>query len=175
MIRERLYGRPLASVAWRLAVAPVLPLFLARSWRSLADASAEQWPEIVLDNLSAISVFSVTLGVFTLVVGLPLYALYRRMSWASPLLFMLGAAAIANSTALLALLPRPPGSSFSYSTRDCQAVVNNVRTACGWDLFFSALWHTAAWGALAGLIFWALLLVGRPATATPEAQAAEGD
>jgi hypothetical protein len=106
------------------------------------------------------------LGVFTIASGYPLYVAYRRLKWASPPAYALGGAIF---PVLFYLLPEllPTSGRFTFSTAYCDAIIDNVRTPCGWDLFYQDLAMNAVYGALAGLIFWALLW-RRPIHVSPE-------
>jgi hypothetical protein len=146
------------SIAWRLIVAPwpvTWLLFIPNQIR-LTDTL-----------LSFVAAFSTSmflnawLSVIALVAGLPLYLFYRRLGWSSWWLYALGAALIGTLIlALFALLPSATVTSYSYfsnATGSCDAIVDGVRTACGWMSVFVTMGFVAVFGAASGVAFWALL------------------
>lgn len=146
------------SIAWRLAVAPWPAMWLLTFQH---DVRSGDVAAAVLSTLTKTLFANMWLSAIALVVGLPLYILYRRLNWSAWWSYALGAALIGLSTASLVLLQSPaPGgsfSSFSNASGSCDAVVDGVRTNCGWAAVVEALGFTAVFAAVSGLVFWALL------------------
>jgi uncharacterized membrane protein len=148
----------LGSVSWRLALAPIPSLLLFAGLSDLPSTPAADWGDLFWRVLMAAIFMGWIVALLAVAIGLPLYLAYRRLNVTSPILYAVGAASVA---ALLyawpTFLPSSPTSTFSFSTRDCRVVIDNVRTACGWDMFYDSLWWNVGYGALAGLVFWLLL------------------
>jgi hypothetical protein len=141
-----------------LALAPQLSLWLAAGLIGLADVPVERWLAFVVQTIIKCLAFGALLGLFTIAIGLPLYLVHRRLGWRCFTAYGLGAAMIAVALYLLPeLAPRNETSGFSTAT--CKVVVSGIRTACGWEVFWRGLWLNALYGALAGLVFWLLLLM----------------
>jgi hypothetical protein len=86
--------------------------------------------------------------------GLPVYYLLRRFQIENVVITMISAAGIAAFFyAIPDLLPRG-NSSFSLYAEQCQIIVDDVRTECGWRIFWREFWINTIWGAFAGLVFW---------------------
>lgn len=158
--RHPLFRHGLTGVAWRLALAPWPSLLLAAGLIELPGRPLDQWATFVLYTVTKSLTFGVLLGFFTIVIGLPLYLLYRWLRWHRFIAYAAGAAALAAAIYVLPEL-RAPNESFGFSTATCEVIVSGVRTACGWDQFRESLWHNLAYGALAGAVFWTLLAAGR--------------
>jgi hypothetical protein len=117
-------------------------------------------------GLPVVAAWAVLLAVFTIVVGLPLYLLFRlfKVSW--PIFFVAMAASIATVIYILPEVLINRSSHFGFSTRDCQVFVQGVRTACGWQDFWRGMTVNAVGGAVSGLIFYWLLRRERTDTGT---------
>lgn len=158
MSRYGVFDRGVFAVARRLAIAPVGPLALWIVPPSLAVRPIEDWPASALSVLIPVVTLSLLVAIFAVALGLPLYYLFRRLNWTSPILFASGGALIpASIFVLTALLPNESSFSFTVGGEYCEAVVSGVRSACGWAAFYGGLGRLLAFGAAAGFVFWLLL------------------
>jgi hypothetical protein len=149
------------SVAWRLALATTLVAELYLFWTLLWHTG----PSGILDAVvsSAYASFLIAILVaLSLIAGLPLYLAFRSLRVRQPLFFALGAAFVA--AAIYAFPDALPHSgTFSYSGEGHRLVVDNERTAYGWQVFWRGLSVYAALGGISGLLFWGLLRWRPPA------------
>lgn len=74
------------------------------------------------------------LAIVTVLLGLPLYGVFKLCNIRSGVAFMVGAACIPVAIYVLPEL-LPHSGSFSFGTRDCKVIADNIRTACGWQMF----------------------------------------
>lgn len=117
----------------------------------------EQITEILTMLAIKSSLFVLFTGLVMLVVVWPIYVLFRalKIEYASVTVVLAGAIA-ATLYAWPEFLPTSENSNFSFSTRDCDTIVDNVRTACGWQIFWKGLTIYTITGAVGGLAFWRL-------------------
>ena len=148
-----LYQHKCGAVAWRMALAPQLPLFL---YGSNALIYVSEGPMDVIGWFVKTAMSGLFLALFTVVVGTPLYFFFRWAKVANPFWFALAAAAIPLAIYIMPEL-LPSSGGFSYSTRDCDVIIYSVRTACGWSMFWWDLITNGVGGFGAGLIFYGLL------------------
>jgi len=156
--RYSIFERSPFAVARRLAIAPLVPLSLWIVPTSLAARPIEEWPASIWSVVVPLVTLSLPVAIVTIALGLPLYYLFRRLSWTSPFLFALGGALIPASVfALTGLLPSESSASFSVGGEYCEAVVDGIRSGCGWAAFYRGLGQVFLLGAVAGFAFWLLL------------------
>jgi hypothetical protein len=145
---DELYDHKFWGVAWRLAVAPLPPFWCLNAIRLAYSGWDYTSMYLVLGLL-----WSLILAIVTVLLGLPLYGVFKRRNIRSGVAFAVGAACIPVAIYVLPeLLPRT--GSFSFGTRDCQVIADNIRTACGWQMFWQELAVNALGGSVAGLVFW---------------------
>jgi hypothetical protein len=102
----------------------------------------------------------VLLALFGVIVGLPLYLVFRALRLSRPLWFVLGASLVAITVyALPSVFPNNP--TVHYFAEGHNIIVRGERTPYGWLLFWRGVLTSAAAGALVDLVFW-LLLCWRP-------------
>jgi hypothetical protein len=146
------------SVAWRVLLANVPALilywiFVAPWVRTVAMAHVP----IPRDQLgSYIALVAAAASVAALVLGLPLYLLYRDRNWRTAWAFGLGGAAIPAAILLvIGFSPRGPGDGFGHAF--CVEVSDGFLTNCGFANLGINVAEAAMYGALSGLVFWLLL------------------
>lgn len=106
----------------------------------------------LIDVALAMSVFTVSLTVVGMIILVPVAAILRWLRFDRSWVFVLIYNALFLSPHLLPLV-LSRNESFGYSTRDCDAVVKGVTTACGWVLELQGMAFTAVIATLAGLVF----------------------
>jgi hypothetical protein len=89
-----------------------------------------------------------------MVFALPIFLILRKLNIENLFLTIgISAGIAAFFYALPDLLP-PGRSDTSIYAERCQMIIHNVRTACGWKIFWRDIWVNAIYGAVGGLIFW---------------------
>jgi hypothetical protein len=143
------------SVAWRLALATALVAELYLIGSLLWQTGLSGILDVVLKTVAASFLIAI-LVTLSLMVGLPLYVVFRFLRVTQPLFFALGAALIA---AAIYAFPDalPKSGTFSYFGEGHRLVINSERTEYGWRVFWRGLSTYAALGGISGLLFWSLL------------------
>lgn len=144
------------SVAWRLIVSPTVPILMLGLYLGIQGGTVS---DLIVAPVSPLS--AGPLPVFAaLIAGLPLYALYRKLGWQRWWLYCGGAALVAAAVAALFFL-QPPGqgswASYSSAKGKCDAIIDGIRTACGWRDALGVVGVFAGYGTASGLVFWGLL------------------
>lgn len=133
---------------WRLLAGFLLaPTLAAVVFNAFAEGSLRTLPLILIVGVAP----------WVLLVGLPLYLMLRCRFWPTPLKLALAGALVALTPWLL-LSVLAPNNSASFTSGDCLASVNGVRTACGWLLRVKFLGQVLLSGGFAGLIFWLVVI-----------------
>lgn len=135
---------PLAGIAYWL-------LYSLTRW--------SETPEILWSQLvPGASLASLGIYVAMLLAGVPAYLLLRRFKLVSSASVVAVGIAIPGILILLselwgAYIPES-GSAFSYFRENCQEIVDNVRTECGYWLQWRDRILALATGGICGLFFW---------------------
>lgn len=101
------------------------------------------------------------ISVIMLIFVMPVYAILKQWKIENAVVTVLAAGAIsaffyAAPTIVNLLGLRGSHSTFSYYREGCQIIFENVRTACGWMIFFRSLSVYTVTGLLSGAFFWRL-------------------
>ncbi|MCE7887886.1 MAG: hypothetical protein DYH13_10350 [Alphaproteobacteria bacterium PRO2] len=164
-------------------LAPVIPavLFIIVNFGRMRLSLFPRLPhEIVnhFENLAMLSIVVIFIAwAIILVFAMPLYFILKASGRLRPLYIISAAGFITIIPDLFMEIYRLgdiEDSSF-YSYGNCEAIIEGVRTVCGYRLFFQMLIEHAAYGCLAGYIFcglyfkkWALWKKAAPDLITPE-------
>lgn len=140
-------------------VAPIAPVFaytLFSFFPSIVEAPLIQFPYLAAFLLEALAV---AYGL-SLVAGVPALAVLKRQGRFDQYNTVSVAAAIAAGVPvaleLYRLTATEAGVKYSYTAEGCHAIVENVRTKCGYMLMLKEMIVLAIVGAAVGLVFWYL-------------------
>jgi hypothetical protein len=116
---------------------------------------------MIADVLLRSLIVGIWLTAICIVLGYPTYLVFRRLRWSAWWGYVAGAGLIGGAiSALILLQPPTPGQQFSYYSNaggSCDAVIDGVRTACGWESSLRSIAMVAAFAGACGLVFWMLL------------------
>jgi hypothetical protein len=125
---------------------------------------------VVVDRAVPLALLALFISVgHAVVLGLPLFLIFRSMGWISAISCIAGGAIVGVLPVGLLAWPFRPGNGTYSSFNGVVTVVNGIPTVAGWLSYLQFLAFLGAFGALAGLVFWlALKLGGYPITCAPE-------
>lgn len=146
-------------------IAPVLAYSLFSFFPSIVESPVVQFPYLSSFLFQALTVAYL----LTALVGAPaLTVLKQRDKFTQHNALMTGAviaAAVPVLLELYRLVSMDTEAEFSYIADGCQAILENVRTKCGYMLLLKEMIIYAAVGAAIAMVFWYLQ---RPADRTAE-------
>ena len=149
---------PNAFLPFILAPVPPAILFILVNfgdWKSgLFPKIFHEWVQHV-SQLSILALMIVLIAwALILFFAMPLYFIMKASGCLRPLYIILIAGTITIIPDLFLEFSRmDDDSTGSHFYHGCRAVINDVRTPCGWKLFFQMLSGHFAYGCLAGYIF----------------------
>lgn len=137
-------------------IAPVLAYALFSFFPSIIETPGIQFPHLATFLLQALSV---AYGL-TLVAAVPALGVLKRRGKFNQSNTLITGAAIAAAVPVILeayrLATMHSGAKYSYIAEGCQAIVENVRTKCGYMLMLKEMIVLAAVGAAIAFVFWYL-------------------
>ena len=139
--------------------APIIPIIVLIIYWFLPSILASSLPS--MKSIVITFVVGLLLSyILILVIGVPLFLILGKLRRLNLAITIISGAMIASMLEIISVVYRiitfdPDSTSkFSFSQAECQEIIENERTSCGYVVVLQNIAELALGGALAGMIFW---------------------